>query len=276
MSYTQPAQPLGRLRLRPRLFLALVLAGASPLAAAAQSPGAAPTPDTVPMVTVRASALAGIVTDTAGRPLVGAVVTAADRAGYVLSGENGKFHLGGLLPGRRQFEVRRVGYIAAVFEIEVPEATVVHIQARLQPSVIMLRTIFVEGKDRPLGLWQAGFYERAMKQATGYFYPPEEILRRKLTTVSNLLAEIPSLVVRSDGGHVIPYGRGTGKGACRLNVWVDNMLSAAGDDGLDVIAPGWLVRAVEVYPMASTVPDRYVRPNNLCGAIVIWTQGVVH
>jgi hypothetical protein len=278
--HTQPSQLPAVRVLRRRTLVALLLAGIpAPAAALQPPPGVPPTSasptDSGPLVLMAASALDGVVTDAGDRPLVGAVIRAVDRDGYVLSGDRGKFVLGGLLPGRRLFEVRRVGYVAAVFELEVPPATVVHIRARLQPAVVTLSTIVVDGKSRPLGLWRAGFYDRAVKQVTGYFYPPEEILRRKLTTMSNLLAEIPSLSVESRNGQAIPYGRRSGTEPCRLNVWVDDMLSAAGDDGLDVIAPGWIVRAVEVYPTAAVVPDRYVRQNNLCGAILIWTKGVV-
>jgi hypothetical protein len=259
----------------PRALLALLLAGALPLAAGAQTPSPVPEADTAQMVSVSASGLDGVVTDADGRPLAGAVITATDRPGYALSSDKGRFVLGGLLPGRETFEVRRVGFVPAIFEIELPQATIVHIRARLQPAVMTLSAIVVEGRSRPLGLWRAGFYDRAVKQVTGYFYPPEEILRRKLTTVSNLLAEIPSVSIESRDGKVIPYGRRTGTEPCRLNVWVDDMLSAVGDDGLDVLAPGWIVRAVEVYPTASVVPDRYVRQNNLCGAVLIWTKGIV-
>jgi len=272
--HTQPSQLPAVHTLRRGALLALLLTAAPRPAAALQPPPSAPA-DSGAMVIVDASSVDGVVTDASDRPLVGAVIRAADRPGYALSSDHGKFMLGGLLPGRRLFEVRRVGYVAAVFELDVPPATVVHIRARLQPAIVTLSTIVVDGKSRPLGLWRAGFYDRAVKQVTGYFYPPEEILRRKLTTVSNLLAEIPSLSIESRDGQVIPYGRRTGAEPCRLNVWVDDMLSAAGDDGLDVLAPGWIVRAVEVYPTAAVVPGRYVRQNNLCGAILIWTKGIV-
>ncbi|HEU4630785.1 MAG TPA: carboxypeptidase-like regulatory domain-containing protein [Gemmatimonadaceae bacterium] len=265
-----------RVRRAQRALGALALSGGLPLATAAQPPAPRAPADSGSQVTVLASALDGLVTDATNRPLLGAVVVATDHPGYVLSTEKGTFHLGGLPPGRRQFEVRRVGYLPAVFELDVPPATVVHIHARLEPSPITLRTMLIEGRSRPLGLWHAGFYDRAASEAMGYFYPPEEIVRRNLTSMTDLLAEIPSLVIESRNGHVIPYGRGTGTGRCKLNVWVDNMLTAAADDGLDAIAPGWIVRAVEIYPTVTATPKRYVRPNNLCGAILIWTKGIVY
>ena len=276
MPQMQPSQPPGATR-RPYALRALMLTGAFPLAMAAQPPSAVAVADSAAMVTVSASALSGVVTDYSDHPLAGAIITAVDRPDFVLTSDKGKFQLGGLLPGRRQFEVRRVGYLPAVFELDVPPVSVVHVRARLQPAYVTLSAIVVDGRRRPLGLWRAGFYDRAVKQVLGYFYPPDEIVRRNLTSVSTVLSEIPGITIQSDnGGHVIPYGRMTGDEPCKLNVWVDDMLTAAADDGLDVIVPGYLVRAIEVYPSITAAPGRYARPGNRCGAIVIWTKGIVY
>lgn len=228
-----------------------------------------------PLVTVVASALTGTVIDAAGRPLLGAVVTAIGRPEYVLTNEKGNFRLGHLLPGPATFQVRRVGFTPAVFDLDLPEATVVEVKATLRPNIVTLSTIVVEGEARSLWLFKMGFYDRATKQALGYFYPPDEMVRRNLTSMESLLSEIPGVTLDRSGGSLIPYGRWTGTKPCRLNVWIDNMLSASGGEGLDVLVPGPLVRAVEIYPSATAVPDRYARPNNRCGALVIWTKGVV-
>jgi hypothetical protein len=180
----------------------------------------------------------------------------------------------GLPAGPRRFVIRRVGYTPAAFEIDLPPDATVHLQVTMQPSVVMLGAIVVEGESRPLGLFRNGFYERAARQPQGYFYPPEEMDRRQLSTLASLLGEIPGLQVERRDGEVYALGRSVGTGPCEMNLWVDGALARVGRAPLDQLAPAYLVRAVEVYPSAATVPAPYVRQNNICGAIVVWTRGV--
>jgi hypothetical protein len=151
----------------------------------------------------------------------------------------------------------------------------VHVNVKLAVKVVQLGTMIIEGQAHSLGLWRAGFYDRATRQATGYFYPPDEILRRNLSSVATLLAEIPGLLIERQGNARVALGRAVGTGPCPLNLWVDGALAAAGIADLDQLAPAPIIRAVEVYPSGSQVPGRYDRPGNRCGAIVVWTKGVV-
>jgi hypothetical protein len=219
--------------------------------------------------------IAGQVTDATGKPLAGAVVAPVGLVAGDLSTPRGQFAVRGLPHGLRTFTVRRVGYLPAVFDIELPPNATVHLQVTLQPSMVMLGAIVVDGESRPLNLFKNGFYDRAARQPLGYFYPPEEMDRRNLTTLASLLTEIPGLhIERRNNNDAIALGRNVGAGPCELNLWVDGALARVGSAPLDQLAPAHLVRAVEVYPSAASVPLSYVRANNLCGAIVVWTRGV--
>lgn len=264
-------------RARAARSAAACLAAAAALAAAprlgAQGAGS-PDQRASPADSVIASALAGVITDAAGRALAGAVVTTAGLPAYELSATNGSFALRGLPPGPREFVIQRVGFTPAVFELDVPPQATVNVRVTMQPAVVQLGTVVVDGEPRSLGLFRSGFYDRAARHVQGYFYPPDEILRRRLTTLGTLLGEVPGLQLDRRGNDVVAYGRDVGARACPLNVWVDGMLAAHGPTALDVLAPAQLVRAVEVYPQASGVPSRYVRQGNTCGALLVWTAGV--
>jgi hypothetical protein len=221
------------------------------------------------------AAIDGTVTDATGRLLAGAVVTVDGLELSDVTTGRGVFVVRGLPPGTQRFLVRRVGYTPAAFELDLPPAATVHLQITMQPALVMLGAIVVDGESRPLPLFRNGFYERATRQAQGFFYPPDEMDRRRLSSLSALLAEIPGLQVERRNNQTVAYGRNVGAGPCELNLWVDGALARVGSAPLDELAPAPIVRAVEVYPSAATVPAKYVRQNNLCGAIVVWTRGVV-
>jgi len=263
------------------LRLALLAAGAAGAFQDAEGqardsapPRPSPPPDSLPPAGT--AAIDGTVTNAEGRALAGAVVTVEGLAASDLTTSRGVFAVRGLPAGQQRFLVRRVGYLPAAFEIDLPAHATVHLQVTMQPSIVMLGAIVVEGESRPLGLFRNGFYERAARQPQGYFYPPEEMDRRNLSTLASLLGEIPGLQVERRNGEAFALGRSVGTGPCAMNLWVDGALARAASAPLDQLAPAHLVRAVEVYPAASTVPAKYVRSNNVCGAIVVWTRGASH
>lgn len=244
------------------LVLALVL-GVAPVIGAQASP------------TVRGSGVAGVVTDFDDQRLVGASVVVESDTAAAISDRRGEFRVRGLPAGSRRFIVRRVGYQPVLFEVQVPPAAVVTVHVRLQRNAVSIGTMLIEGERHSLPLFREGFYERAGRHAGAWFFPPEEIVRRRITTVAALLNEVPGVRLDRSANSVIAYGRSVGTSPCPYNVWVDGALAGAGAANLDDLAPGAIVRAVEVYPSTATVPARFVRNNNLCGALVIWTKGVV-
>lgn len=249
---------------RPGLVVRLVLLAAAlaPVAAGAQRPAGS-------------AGLAGVVTDFDERRLVGASVVAESDTATAISDRRGEFRVRGLPAGPRRFLVRRVGYQPVLFEVALPADAVVTVHVRLQRNAVSLGTMVIEGERHSLPLFREGFYDRAARNATGWFFPPEEIMRRRITTVTALLNEIPGVTIQRGNGTAFVAGRGTGTGPCPFNVWIDGAAAAKGANDVELLAPGAIVRAVEVYPSAANVPARWVRGNTHCGALVIWTKGVV-
>ena len=241
---------------------------AAPLAGPPCAAGAQSTP-------ARGSGLAGVVTDFEDRRLVGASLVVEGDSAAAISDQRGEFRLRGLPTGPRRFLVRRVGYQPVVFEVQLPPAAVVTVHVRLQANAVSIGTLEIEGSRHSLPLFREGFYERAGRNATGWFFPPEEIVRRRITTVTALLNEIPGVTIERRNGEAYVAGRATGTGPCPFNLWIDGTPAAKGPNDVELLAPGVIIRAVEVYPSASNVPARFVRGDSHCGALVIWTKGVV-
>lgn len=244
-------------------LLALVLAVAlAPRAARAQA--AAGT-----------SGLAGVVTDFAERRLVGASVVVESDSASAISDRRGEFRVRGLPAGPRRFYVRRVGYQPVLFELDLPPAAIVTVHVRLQGNAVSIGTMVIEGQRHSLPLFREGFYDRAARHPQGWFFPPEEIVRRRVTTVTSLLSEVPGVTIHRRNGESFAAGRAIATGPCPFDIWLDGTRVQKGVNDLELLAPGPIIRAVEVYPSAATVPARFVRSNSLCGALVIWTKGVV-
>jgi hypothetical protein len=244
-------------------LLALALAVLAPAAARAQG------------TSVRGSGLAGVVTDFADRRLVGASVIVESDSATAISDRRGEFRVRGLPAGPRRFFVRRVGYEPVLFEVALPPGAIVTVHVRLQENAVSIGTMVIEGERHSLPLFREGFYDRAARHPQGWFFPPEEIVRRRLTTVTSLLSEVPGVTINRRSGESYAAGRGVGTGPCPFDIWLDGTRVQRGINDLELLAPAPLVRAVEVYPSNASVPARFVRNNSLCGALVIWTKGVV-
>ena len=249
--------------MRAAALLLALAAVAAPLAARAQSASGA------------RSGLAGVVTDFADQRLVGASIVVESDTASAISDRRGEFRVRGLRTGPRRFFVRRVGYQPILFEVDLPPDAVVTVHVRLEPNAVSIGTLVIEGQHHSLPLFREGFYDRAARHPHGWFFPPEEVVRRRLTTVTSLLSEVPGVTINRRNGESFAAGRSVGTGPCPFDIWLDGARVQKGVNDLELLAPGPLVRAVEVYPSAATVPARFVRSNSLCGALVIWTKGVV-
>lgn len=253
-------------RLAPcRLALAagLALLAAAPGAAGAQGAGR------LGAAAGGRGILTGVVTDSSGSRIPGATVQ-LERGASVVSDDEGRFAIAGLPPGRIGATVRRVGFLPADFELELPAGKQVDVSVRLARSVAALPTVMVDGERRELGLHANGFYDRA-RGAAGRFLSPEFLDARRAVTLATVLREVPRMQLRCElGGTRCRAAVGTPGRACEPRLWVDG--TPAPDGALDEIVPRDRVRGVEVYTGAGFVPGNFQRPGDTCGAIVIWTE----
>ena len=242
----------------------------------------------------RTVVLAGVVRDTAGRPLSGAEVRTANH--FVLSEADGTFLLPGVTGDTVQLLVRRIGYRPADVLLTVePHIKRVELAVKMVPAVMELGTITVEGRTLSTRLMQTGFYQR-QKLGIGTFFDAE-YLERFGGTLGGLMQQVPSVQVQYGRGNaVVPMGRSGFGGYCPLQVFLDGVLIRwASDVGLNSLVAKDDILAVEVYPRVSQMPSVLAghsgavagsggMPNSAgsvqlrgtstvdCGAVVIWTK----
>jgi hypothetical protein len=196
--------------------------------------------------------LAGVVRDTSGRLLPGAEVRSGER--FTITSDSGTFVLGGLAPDTVELLVRRIGFRPVFTAFVIRPGLTVSVAVRMTPSDVTLGTIVVEGKKVDARLWKTGFYQRA-KLGMGTFFTPEQLEHRG-STISGLIAEVPSVSIDRDRmNRAAPMGR-FGGGWCQMNVFIDGQLARwATDVGLDDVLPKSEILAVEVYPRVALVPS---------------------
>lgn len=224
--------------------------------------------------------LVGVVSDTLDRPLRAAEVRAGGKV--AVTDSLGRFRIDSITADPTFVLIRRIGYQPAETEIlRQPDAIEIHIVARLEASGVQLGTVVVNEKWLDGFLLKQGFYDR-QRGASGRFLDAED-LRRRGDTYSAVLGDISGVELRhGQFGAMIPLGIATqamGRGRCAMDVFLDGMLvSWATDVGINNVLPKNQLMAVEVYPRATEVPDRFRRMGRLqsngmvCGAVLLWSK----
>jgi hypothetical protein len=219
------------------------------------------------------AALRGVVLDSLGRPVAGAMVMVTETAASTLSGSNGEFSLVGLPSGTRELTVRHLGFAPSSLPVELtvraPKVVTVHLS---MVGPMLPRVVIATRADS--GLSRVGFTERK-RSSMGYFIMPSDVTRIRPEIATDLLATVPGLRVSesSNGLKVITPARagGTFGGSC-VNVFVDRApMTFLRPGELDTAVPVADIAAIESYS-AESVPMEFEVPGKSCATVVIWTH----
>jgi len=215
--------------------------------------------------------ISGVVTDSAGVPLFGAVVSLANLPLTSRTDARGEFRIVGVPTGSLEVRARRLGF--------APEGQVVEVAAdggrihfKLAPLPAMLEQVVVERKPIVYSGRLAGYYQRLERRSGGQFITRADIDRDDSRTLSQLISRSPGInrvALRSGGGGVRMRGM-----ACRPLVWIDGVPMPAGEVDLDAF-PLNTLHGVEMYLGGTNAPIEYTAQNNRssCGSILLWSRG---
>lgn len=217
-------------------------------------------------------AVTGNVTDSAGRPLVGAEVTLDETSLRVLTDERGEFRIGGAPAGPAFLRARRLGFAPSQTRVEVPANGEATVSLRLRPVAAMLEPVVVRADRMSYTGRLAGYYQRLERKTSGYFITREQIDRENPRMLKQLLQHVPGISeVRGRGRSSGIRMRGRN---CWPLVWIDGTPMPAGEVDLDSFAPN-TIHGIELYLGSTTAPARYLytRDGSSCGTILIWSRG---
>jgi hypothetical protein len=213
--------------------------------------------------------LRGRVTTVSGAAVAGARVSVQGAAGAALTNDRGEFTLAGQPSGSQNVAVRRLGYEAVQFAMDLSPVQPREVTVQLTEFVPVLETVLVQAR-RDAALERIGFSAR-QRSGLGRYLNAEEIERRGALRLVDLLANVSHLrAISSGGSERTIVGRMSGGGYGCVQYFVDGMPWLGEDSPSDFMSPQE-VGAIEVYSDATT-PAEFQRALRSCSTVVIWTR----
>lgn len=222
------------------------------------------------------SALAGVIRDGAGQPIPQATIHVVGRDLLAISDDSGRFHLGGIVPGVREFVVMRIGFGRRSQTVAFPPDSTVRVVVQLD-RLTALDKVVIEAESVSARFARTGFHRR-QRVGLGSFVTPQRVdSLSHVTTPSRLLRDARGVEVRCQaGGGCVLVSRWV---SC-LVLFVDGI--SYGETQLDQVLTTGVVYAIEAYDRPSAVPIEFQAklPTKVgeftsragCGAIVVWTR----
>jgi hypothetical protein len=205
-----------------------------------------------------------------GRPLPGAQVSVVNGV-PTRANANGEWTLTGAPSGTRMLEVRAPGYYPVLRVVDIADGAQ-PVRVTMSKLAAMLDTLKVTARSGGRAA-RGGFDERRRSWAMGRFLTAEDIERRRVLTITDLLDQVPGLsrVRGIDGGEVLLMRSAFGE-SCAPTVYIDGLMmrGLSGAD-VDTLVRTQDVAAIEVYA-ESQVPPQFQDALSGCGSIVLWTK----
>jgi hypothetical protein len=216
--------------------------------------------------------LRGVVTDSAGTPIFGAIVEVAGSRERVRTNDKGEFRITNVAAGMTNVQVRRLGFAATTQAARVGTTHTEPLHLVLQPVATNVQPVLVQASRVEYTGRLAGYYERLHRRSNGSFINREQIDRSSNKTLSQLISSTPGVNatrLRTGGGSVRIRGM-----RCRPLVWLDGVPLPAGEVDLDAF-PVSTLHGIEIYLGATNSPPGYTALAGLssCGTILLWSRG---
>lgn len=207
-----------------------------------------------------------------GERVSGARVIVPSQERRTVTGDQGRFRLDSLAPGRHRVRIHYLGYETNPRVVELRARHSTSVELWLDRTVLAVEDIRVEVTE-PRADPMAGFEQRR-DGGFGLFLDRGDIDRRNPSETSDLFRSLAGVSVTANrfGQARVTMGRFGGR--CSPDVWVDGTLTAGMP--VDFIMPRSIV-GIEVYRGSSEVPAQFNKPTTRgCGTIVIWTRNPGH
>jgi hypothetical protein len=222
----------------------------------------------------------GIVTDSALTPLPAVTVTVLQTGIAVQTGESGRFRITQLPAGHHNLIVRRLGFEALSFAIDLTDNDTLRLAFTMYAVAVALDTTRVMATGVVDRL--AGFEERRKREVGGKYITRQDIQKQAPVVTTDLLRRVLGIsvvdsvhipvVISSRGfkmsnmkGNLVPV-------QCILPVGVNGFLTDS-HFAINSIPPADIY-GIEIYDGPASIPplmngggaDRY------CGLVMIWTR----
>jgi len=202
-------------------------------------------------------------------PIRGARITLLGTLRRVAADSEGRFARDSLSAGDYVLQVRASGYVGGSWVVQLAEGEVHTDVFELAPLPVLLDPVAVERRPSFAEERRRDF-ERRRAAGRGYFLTEEQIAQAGPRTLGDLFRNVPGVRMQCRGsaaGCSIRMTRAPRE--CRPDFVVDGF-SATNATSLDMPTIG--IIGIEIYRTLSETPLDFLRINNQCGTIVIWTR----
>jgi len=222
---------------------------------------------------VRPAVIDGVASDTSLRPLADVTITIVGTEVRVVTGENGRFRIGGVSAGDYIVLARRIGFEATTARVTLAEQDTLRLSLTLLPAVATLDTVSVAAGAVSPRL--AEFYERR-KVGPGQFLTQEQIDKSQAVQAADLFRRFLGIAVTSDGRHGrstrLPIRFSPGKAPdCPIMAIIDGVVKEF--DYSRLPSPREIA-GIEFFAGPSDIPLQYKSTDDglWCGLLLIWTR----
>jgi hypothetical protein len=216
--------------------------------------------------------VSGVVRDTFGLAIAGAEGTVEGTTLRTLSDSAGVWAMVGVRPGQHRLIFRRLGFRPTAIDVEVGSAGLANLEVLMVQTTQTLAPVTIEARREVEAPRLRGFYERLDRgTGSGHFITRDRIERTHSFSFTDLLREIPGVVIRPIG-NISKAVRFRGS-PCPPLVFVDGFPATAAEFDLENLDPG-ILEGIEVYTGSASVPAVFAGPRNLdrCGVVAVWSR----
>jgi hypothetical protein len=184
------------------------------------------------------------------------------------SDDQGRFAHDSLPPGSYVVQVRALGYAATSSVVDLAPGEVLTRVFELDPLPVQLDPVTVERTPSFAERRRRGF---ELRRATGrgYFVTQAQIERTNARSLGDVLRGVPGVVVLCRGAGRCGIRMARTPSQCRPDFVVDGF-PATLSTSLDMPVVG--ITGVEIYRTLSETPLEFLKAENVCGTVVIWTR----
>jgi len=202
-----------------------------------------------------------------GTAIVGASVVILGWSLEAGSDSGGRFTYTGLRPGSYMLQARAVGYTVTNWVVRVGEAEEQHRTFPMAPLAVELDPVTVEGHPSFAEQRRIEFEQRRAA-GRGYFITANDIERVNASTIGQVLRSVPGIrAICNSAGCTMRMARSPRN--CFPEYFVDGFPATL---STTANLPTVGIIGIEVYRSLSETPQQFMRSEQMCGAIVIWTR----
>lgn len=198
----------------------------------------------------------------------GARITLLGARKSFASDSEGRFLQDSLASGTYFVQVRALGYAARSWVIELDEGEVWSQEFELEPLGVQLDPVTVE-RQPSFAEQRRREFELRRAAGRGYFITQDDISRKNPRALSDLFRNVPGVRMQCRGTAGCAVRMARAPRLCAPDFVVDGF-AATNSTSLDMPTIG--IIGIEIYRTLSETPLEFLRADNQCGTIVIWTR----